>query len=404
MTLEEKIEQLKKEKFLPESRKREILYALMSEIRAREALRGAGDLRRTEQRSIFTIFKNMPIAAITIIVALLGGGTSFAAQGALPGNALYPVKIYVNEGVVGALQLSENAKAAWEVHLASERLDEAAQLSAQGELKGKNEQQLREAFAKHAEKAQDRVEKLREKGNLTAAASVTSDLESSLRAHEGVLSVFTDASGTVRTITIKLNGAIKIRTEIEYDIEATSTPNVKPAAEGKIKAAENVIASVKSFLAGYATSTNSTSTATSTIATSTIAEANAKIQAAENLVVQTKAELTVGHYANAFNLAQQALRTAQEARISLLLRSKLKIEKDDDEHDSASSTKRDEHERNATSTKSENHERENRGIEINGNIHATTTIKSELKLETKTERKENGEHDESNAAEIRLNL
>ncbi|MDO8557563.1 MAG: hypothetical protein Q7S09_00005, partial [bacterium] len=391
---------------LPESRKREILYALMSEIRGREALRGAGGLRRTEQRSIFTIFKNMPIAVITIIVALLGGGTSFAAQGALPGNALYPIKIYVNEGVAGAFQLSENAKAAWEVHLASERLDEAAQLSAKGELKGKNEEQVREAFTKHAEKAEDRAEKLREKGNLTAAASVVSDLESSLRAHEGVLQLFTDASGTVRVITMKLNGTIKIRAEIEHEIEATSTPNVKPAAEGKIKAAENVIASVKSFLAAHATSTNSASTATSTVTTSTIAEANAKIQVAENLVAQAKAEVTAGHYANAFNLAQHALRTAQEARISLHLRFELKIEKgdDDDEHDNASSTKRGERERNAMSTERREDDDDRDTIKIRGDIRATTTLKSELKLETKTEREENDGHNESNSAEIRLKL
>src|SRR6185369_7748217 len=54
------------------------------------------------------LFKPMPI--FIAILVLLGGGTSFAAQNALPGDALYSVKVNVNEQVEGLLSLSAESK------------------------------------------------------------------------------------------------------------------------------------------------------------------------------------------------------------------------------------------------------------------------------------------------------
>jgi hypothetical protein len=44
----------------------------------------------------------MFISIITGISVLFSGGASFAAETSLPGELLYPIKIYVNESVQSA--------------------------------------------------------------------------------------------------------------------------------------------------------------------------------------------------------------------------------------------------------------------------------------------------------------
>ena len=56
-----------------------------------------------------------------LLVFVLGGGTAYAAQGALPGGLLYPVKVYVNESVAEALATSPEAKLSFHASRAEER-------------------------------------------------------------------------------------------------------------------------------------------------------------------------------------------------------------------------------------------------------------------------------------------
>ena len=68
------------------------------------------------------------VATALVLVLMLGSGTSYAAEGALPGDILYPVKKVVNEGVRGALAVSPQAQVAWQTERASRRLAEAETL------------------------------------------------------------------------------------------------------------------------------------------------------------------------------------------------------------------------------------------------------------------------------------
>jgi hypothetical protein len=84
------------------------------------------------------------------LVFVVGGGTAYAAQGALPGDTLYPVKRALNERVEAVFALSEMAKIKLDARLAARRLAEASALSREGRLSEETEQELAADFDKHA--------------------------------------------------------------------------------------------------------------------------------------------------------------------------------------------------------------------------------------------------------------
>jgi hypothetical protein len=93
----------------------------------------------------------LPFAVL--LVMGLGTGTAFAAQGALPGDILYPVKIHVNEAVEVALATTPAQKAQTEESIADLRVVEAQTLAAQGRLDATTTQELEDNFNEHASRA-----------------------------------------------------------------------------------------------------------------------------------------------------------------------------------------------------------------------------------------------------------
>lgn len=96
---------------------------------------------------------SMPIIAGLLIAVFVGGGVSYAAEGALPGEVLYPIKVHVNESVRETLALSSEAKANVEADIASRRVEEAKELAVQGILSTSTVAELKVTFEDHAKKA-----------------------------------------------------------------------------------------------------------------------------------------------------------------------------------------------------------------------------------------------------------
>ncbi len=89
------------------------------------------------------------VMAALLVVVITGSGVALAAEKALPGDALYAVKVAVTEPIRTAMQTSPEAQAAWQSHLASERLDEAEALAATGRLDEPKKQELETLLAQH---------------------------------------------------------------------------------------------------------------------------------------------------------------------------------------------------------------------------------------------------------------
>ena len=101
---------------------------------------------------LFSYQFRMALAGLLVFV-LAGIGTVSAAQGALPGDLLYPVKVSVNEKVEIALAPTPAAKVEVQVRLAERRIDEARELSVRGRLDDKTAKTLTDDFDEHSAQA-----------------------------------------------------------------------------------------------------------------------------------------------------------------------------------------------------------------------------------------------------------
>lgn len=180
-----------------------------SEMRDFLSVRIGNDTRHTYRNSFlhFNLFhkRNMFAGILAFIILLTGGGTSYAAEAAIPGDILYPVKIEVNEKVMTALAHKEEKLADWSARQAERRLEEANKLAEQGRLNSDNSAHLAGQLKKHLEKTDDLVKKLEEKGNIQAATQINAHLRDLLLAHIQENQTSTTTTSTVSTATTTQN-------------------------------------------------------------------------------------------------------------------------------------------------------------------------------------------------------
>ena len=101
----------------------------------------------------FQFVRARALAAMAVLVVFVGSSTAYAAQGTLPGDLLYPVKIHITEPVEVALAKTPEARANVEAGLAKRRVAEAQQLEADGRLDIVVSEEIEKNFDKHAARA-----------------------------------------------------------------------------------------------------------------------------------------------------------------------------------------------------------------------------------------------------------
>lgn len=135
---------------------------------------------------MWVAYLHRPIALALILVLASSGTITYAAEGALPGDALYAIKTNVNESVRVALATNAEAKAEVRIELAERRIEEAVTLAAEGRLDENTQNDLAAAFESHAESAAEEIEAI-EVDDSSAATELSSRFETKLAAHEDVL-------------------------------------------------------------------------------------------------------------------------------------------------------------------------------------------------------------------------
>ncbi len=106
---------------------------------------------KVESYMFMSYHVRMSIAGLLVFV-LAGTSTVSAAQGALPGDMLYPVKVSITERVEEAWAPA-SAKAEVQLKLANRRVEEAQALLAQGRLNEQTAETLTVDFDRHSAKA-----------------------------------------------------------------------------------------------------------------------------------------------------------------------------------------------------------------------------------------------------------
>lgn len=123
--------------------------------------------------------------AVALLATVSTFGVSSAADDALPGDLLYPVKVNINEEIKTVL-LSSEEELLWEGERAELRLEEASQLAAEGRLDTELQEEVSKLFAEHTEAVTEKMHAI-ESTDPALAVEVSSGLEAAFGAHEVVL-------------------------------------------------------------------------------------------------------------------------------------------------------------------------------------------------------------------------
>src|SRR3989338_8802878 len=223
------------------------IFSYMEENSARAqiaSMRGFGALNRNSLRKFFGMFYRPAFAgAVMICILVFGVSFSYAAENALPGDALYPVKIYINENIRTAISVTPQAKAGWEIRQAERRLEEAEKLVSEGRLSVQASAEIAISFQSHAEQIHKNIEKFKSKGQINDAAEISSNLEASLSAHKKILSELNkeekkddedkekEIKDILDDIGVKAEETHEIRTSAEEKINARAQNSFKTSAQ-----------------------------------------------------------------------------------------------------------------------------------------------------------------------------
>lgn len=126
---------------------------------------------------------------MTAMIALII--VPFAAERAVPGDVLYPVKVRFNEEVRSSLALSPYQQVEWETQRVERRLAEARLLANEGKLTEAIEAEVAEAVKHHSDAAQAGLARLRETDSEEAAIAELS-FASALEVESEVLETETE--------------------------------------------------------------------------------------------------------------------------------------------------------------------------------------------------------------------
>jgi hypothetical protein len=237
-------------------------HSVSQDVRVADETRS---IEQVPQRTLLFSLKRMYMPFVILLAVMVSGGTSFAAQGAVPGDFLYTIKTEVNEPVRSAFALGANAEAELQAQIVAERIEEAQELKAEGKLKGEVAAKLAANIQAHVAKAEkankksDEKVKIRTNSGLSLAlgkfnalvendaalviSTSTQDSEVSTSAALGT----TLATGKIDPETLRANTQTRIESLIEIvkKSEAELSAEVYLALSAKLDDANELLVESK---------------------------------------------------------------------------------------------------------------------------------------------------------------
>lgn len=323
----------------------EKLEGVLTEYMAMKPIRGvhsSKDEHHVETKgsffssSFFMHSKRKYIPIAIVLGLLLSGTASYAAEGSMPGDLLYPVKVGVNEKVGGALALSSESKAKLQAEFAERRLAEATNLAVDNKLTADVRAKLSDDFAKHADSAVAQTKDL-EKKNVAIAIGLASNFESNLSAHEALLAQIDtqgDADDLVQLIRAKSRtvGELRVKAENGVRVRAQASEGTSASIATATKSTEEVDTKERAALAmGEVAKTAVKDSAvllarvSGNLEASANLNAQAQVKTASDLIIKGDAFLEKKNFTSAFQSYQNALVAVRRLSVYLNVSKKVQI-------------------------------------------------------------------------------
>jgi len=156
-----------------------------------------------------------------LAIFVLTGGISFAAEGALPGNFLYPIKVKINEKISSALTIGSLNKAERESKLIDKRLKEFKILSKNGELSNEKIKIVEDQISIHTENSKGHIKALEEKKDFEGALSVQTKLKSSLMVNEKIITDVGKENKSITSIVLQAKEELSNASDKKDSLEKT---------------------------------------------------------------------------------------------------------------------------------------------------------------------------------------
>lgn len=178
----------------------------------REQLRAFMNVSEKRAPIVSPFFNYLRYSFVGLLVFLVSGtGVSFAAEGALPGDLLYPIKLNVTEPLIGTFAITSKDRAEYEADLADKRLVELALASSQQDVSPEDAGGALQSFSEHLSQAHKEIATVRE-DSVTDALRVASTIQSSLEAHSVILeqldTLDSATSTTIRTVSDQIESSL----------------------------------------------------------------------------------------------------------------------------------------------------------------------------------------------------
>ncbi len=273
-------------------------YVKMRPIRADVHVENAAISKRL---STFFTRHSMPAFAAVLVLAV-GGGTAAAAEGALPGDVLYPIKVHVSEEVRATLAVSSKAKADWAVDRAERRLEEAATLALSGKLDDATRAELDTNLDAHVESAGESREQL-ENADDPDASEIRMKIGAVLIARENILDGVRGTKGVARATAVAIRTmGVRVETQsVQKDEKAGEAEELETLTRGHRTAAKARIEATKKFLGSP-----------HRLGTSTREQAEIRLKTAAEDLSSGDADVSEGNKVEASSHFDSALETATE--------------------------------------------------------------------------------------------
>ncbi|MDO8648315.1 MAG: hypothetical protein Q7R81_00870 [Candidatus Peregrinibacteria bacterium] len=179
--------------------------------------------------------------SITSAILVAAGGVSALAETSVPGDALYHVKVLVNEEVRGGLAISNSAEATWEARLAIRRLQELQELAADAALTAETQAELTASFDAHAERARLLAADANASDDAGATGEVLAELDTELAAHAEALESLAQSKDTMRThIRTSLVAIARVRSDIaQFSVNSSQGSSASSRAQESLTVVED---------------------------------------------------------------------------------------------------------------------------------------------------------------------